>query len=73
MMSGSRKINKKLWEELIAYFPVQVQVNLRPMVSRPVCLGVRLPSGAYDQIFCFLFDECGFLDAGTLSDERIDL
>jgi hypothetical protein len=33
---------------------VQVQVNLRPTVSRPVCLGVGNPSGTCDQFFSLL-------------------
>jgi hypothetical protein len=30
---------------------VEVEVNLRPTVSRPVCPGVRRPSGTRDQFF----------------------
>jgi hypothetical protein len=33
---------------------VEVEVNLPPTVSRPVCLGVRYPSGARDQFFFLL-------------------
>jgi hypothetical protein len=40
-------------------------------VTRPVCVGVRLSSGAHDQIFVFRLTIAGFLMWGTLSDERI--
>jgi hypothetical protein len=33
---------------------VEVKVNLRPTVSRPVCLGFRHPSGTRDQFFFLL-------------------
>jgi hypothetical protein len=52
---------------------VEVEVNLRPTVSRPVCLGVGLLSGAHDQIFVFCLTIAGFLMCGTLSDERMGL
>jgi hypothetical protein len=32
----------------------EVEVNLRPTVSRPVCLGARRPSGTCDQFFFLL-------------------
>jgi hypothetical protein len=42
----------------------EVEVKLRLTVSWPVCLGVRLPSGTYNQFFFFMSDNCGFLDVG---------
>jgi hypothetical protein len=33
---------------------IEVEVNLRPTVSRPVCLGVRRPSRIRDQFFFLL-------------------
>jgi hypothetical protein len=33
---------------------VEVEVNLRPTVSRPVCFGVRCPSGTLDPFFFLL-------------------
>jgi hypothetical protein len=35
------------------WLTVEVEVRLWPTVNRPVCLGVRFPSGAHDQIFVF--------------------
>jgi hypothetical protein len=55
----------------------EVEVNLRPTVSRPVCLGVRRPSGTFDQFFFLL--EISFqtsaclLFCSALSDERMGL
>jgi hypothetical protein len=51
----------------------QVEVKLRPTISRSVCLGVGLPSGAHDQIFVFCLTIAGFLPWGDLSDERTGL
>jgi hypothetical protein len=40
---------------LVAFSEIyEVEVNLRPTVSRPVCLGVRHPSGTSDQFFFLL-------------------
>jgi hypothetical protein len=50
---------------------VEVEVNLRPTVSRR--LGVGLLSGAHGQIFVFCLTIAGFLMCGTLSDERTGL
>jgi hypothetical protein len=54
---------------LVTAFPAG-EVKLRPTVSRPVCLGVGLPSGTHDQNFFFCLTVAGFLMWGALSDER---
>jgi hypothetical protein len=64
------RVSKARWdivadEGLLYLFivEVEVEVNLRPTVSRPVCLGVRRPSGTSDQFFFLLqisFRHLGF-------------
>jgi hypothetical protein len=46
---------------------------LRPMVSRPVCLGIKHPFGAYDQIFITRVTVTVLFLWGALSNERTGL
>jgi hypothetical protein len=41
---------------------LSLSLILRSMVSRQVCLGIKHPSGAYDQILITV--SCGFVEAG---------
>jgi hypothetical protein len=56
-----RKINFTCWWHL-----TKVKVILRPTVSRPVCIGVRHPSGTREKFFTsfFCIDNCGYLAVG---------
>jgi hypothetical protein len=52
---------------------VEVEVNLRPTISRPVCLGVGIPYGTHDQFSFISLTIAGFLIWGALSDEKMGL
>jgi hypothetical protein len=54
---GTLALECYLWlaTDLEKHIPInEVEFNLRPTVSRPVCLGVRRPSGTHDQFFFLL-------------------
>jgi hypothetical protein len=44
-----------IWVTITFFHEVEVEVHLRPTVSRPVCPGVKRPSGTSDQ-FLFLLE-----------------
>jgi hypothetical protein len=46
-----------------------LSLMLRPMASRPICLGIKHPTGAYDQIFITV-RELQFCWCGALSQTR---
>jgi hypothetical protein len=52
---------------------LSLSLMLRPTVSRPVCLGIKHPTGAYDQIFITCVTVTVFFLWGALSDERSGL
>jgi hypothetical protein len=52
---------------------LSLSLMLRPTVSRPVCLGVKHPSGAYNQIFITCVTVAVLFLWGVLSDERSGL
>jgi hypothetical protein len=52
---------------------LSLSLMLRPTVSRPVCLGIKHPSGAYDQIFITCVTVTVLFLWGALSDERSGL
>jgi hypothetical protein len=55
------------------HFTSAVEVNLRPSVSRPVCLGVMRPFGTRDQFFFLPETVAALLFCRTLSDESMGL
>jgi hypothetical protein len=63
-LAGDSFTNNPRWELTFSSATLnKVKVTLRTMVSRPVCLSVRHPFWANDQIFCFQA-VCGFVDVG---------
>jgi hypothetical protein len=52
---------------------LSLSLMLRPTVNRPVCLGIKHPSGAYDQILITCVTVTVLFLWGALSDERSGL
>jgi hypothetical protein len=52
---------------------IELSFMLRPTVSRPVCLGIKHPFGAYDQIFIICMTITVLFLWGALSDKKTGL
>jgi hypothetical protein len=47
----TRRVTVEVFDPASTNFWLSLSLMLRPMVSRPVCLGIKHQPGAYDQIF----------------------
>jgi hypothetical protein len=70
LLGSSETANLSHWK---TYVKLRVKIMLRSTVRRPVCIGIKHPSGAYDQIFITVRKLRVFLMCGALSDERTGL
>jgi hypothetical protein len=65
--------NSTLFSNANCLICLSLSLMLRPMVSRPVCLGIKHPSWAYDHIFYYCQTIAGLFIWGALSHERTRL
>jgi hypothetical protein len=67
-----RGFSSEIFANVLAVRSPKVKVMLRSTVSLPICLGVKDPSGAQDQIL-LRSDSCGFVKVGRSLMEKMGL